>query len=45
MVYLRKGGKPKSTDVKDLKADKSLTEIERNSIIAFEELRERIAHK
>lgn len=45
MVYLRKGGKPKSTKTKDLKADESLTDIERNSIMAFEELHERIGRK
>jgi hypothetical protein len=45
MVYIRKGGKPKSTKTKDLKADDKLTDIERNSIMAFEELHERIGRK
>jgi len=45
MVFLRKGGKPKSTKTKDVKADESLTEIEKNAIIAFEDLHDRIASK
>lgn len=45
MVFLRKGGKPKSTKTKDVKADESLTEIEKNAIIAFEDLHDRIARK
>ena len=45
MVFLRKGGKPKSTKTKDVKEDESLTEVEKNAIIAFEDLHDRIGRK